>query len=148
MDNGRKDTADLLIVDDDRDLADVLGDLLEAAGHEVRRARDGDEGLRLLSERQPDLVLLDVEMPRLTGPEMSFRMFLNDVGQDKIPIVLLSGVTNLFRVAEIVGTPYFMQKPYDFDSVLQVVERALTERRAPVRGAWPREPRTDRATEG
>jgi len=53
--------ADLLIVDDEPDLAEVLAAILAAAGHTVRTARDGREGLRLVSERQPDLVLLDVE---------------------------------------------------------------------------------------
>ncbi len=133
MSDGRNGAADLLIVDDDPDLADLLGQLLEAVGYEVRCAKDGDEGLRLLAERQPDLVLLDVEMPRITGPEMSYRMFLNDVGQDKIPVVLLSGITNLLGIAEKVGTPYFLPKPYDLDSVARLVAQALAERRAPVR---------------
>lgn len=45
-------------------------------------------------------------------------MFLNDLGQDKTPVVLLSGITNLLSVAEMVGTPYVLQKPYDLDSVV------------------------------
>ena len=125
--------ADLLVVDDDPDLAEILAGLLEAAGHTVRVGRDGEEGLRLVAERHPDLVLLDVEMPCLTGPEMSYRMFLHDVGEDKIPIVLASGVTNLAGVARDVGTPYFLAKPYGIDSVLRMVARVVEERRAPTR---------------
>jgi two-component system, OmpR family, KDP operon response regulator KdpE len=125
--------ADLLVVDDDPDLAEILAGLLEAAGHTVRVGRDGEEGLRLVAERHPDLVLLDVEMPCLTGPEMSYRMFLHDVGEDKIPIVLASGVTNLARVASDVGTPYFLAKPYGIESVLRMVARVVEERRAPTR---------------
>ncbi|HVU50842.1 MAG TPA: response regulator [Polyangia bacterium] len=124
--------ADLLLVDDDPDLTELLAALLEGAGHTVRVARDGEEGLALVEARQPDVVLLDVEMPRLTGPEMTYRMFVHDVGQEKIPILLMSGVANLARVASLVGTPYFLAKPYAFDAVLRLVARAAVERRAPM----------------
>jgi DNA-binding response OmpR family regulator len=123
--------SDLLVVDDDRDLGELLASLLEAAGHTVRVGHDGEEGLGLVAARLPDLVLLDVEMPRLNGPEMSYQMFLHDVGQEKIPIVLLSGVTNLHLVATLVGTPYFLAKPYAIEAVLQIVARAARERCAP-----------------
>ena len=125
--------ADLLVVDDDPDLSEILAGLLEAAGHTVRVGRDGEEGLRLVAERHPDLVLLDVEMPCLTGPDMSYRMFLHDVGEDKIPIVLASGVPNLAGVASAVGTPYFLAKPYAIESVLGMVAKVVKERRAPAR---------------
>lgn len=59
--------ADLLIIQDDPDLADALSMILEAAGHDVRVGYNGDEGLRLVMERSPDLALLDVEMPRARG---------------------------------------------------------------------------------
>ncbi len=124
--------ADLLVVDDEPDLAECLADLLETEGHEVRTARNGKEGLALVAERQPDLVVLDVEMPVLTGPEMSYQMFIRDAGWEKIPIVLLSGVTNLFKVAEIVGTPYYLPKPCSFEAIRRLVSRALVERRAPL----------------
>jgi two-component system response regulator (stage 0 sporulation protein F) len=124
--------ADLLVVDDDPDLAESLAALLEAEGHEVRTARNGQEGLELVAQRQPDLVLLDVEMPFLTGPEMSYRMFIHDVGQEEIPLVLLSGVTNLLEVAQTVGTPYFLPKPCAFEAIVSLVARGLLERRAPV----------------
>jgi DNA-binding NtrC family response regulator len=124
--------ADLLVVDDDPDLAESLAALLEEEGHEVRTARNGQEGLELVAQRPPDLVLLDVEMPVLSGPEMSYRMFIHDVGQEEIPLVLLSGVTNLLEVAQTVGTPYFLPKPCAFEAIVSLVARGLLERRAPV----------------
>jgi CheY-like chemotaxis protein len=83
--------ADLLVVDDDDDIGDMLADILRELGHTVRVGRNGEQGLTLLEERLPDAVLLDVEMPALTGPQMAVRMFLHDVGQEEIPIVLQSG---------------------------------------------------------
>ena len=122
---------DLLVVDDDPDLSEILGDLLRGEGFEVRTARNGEEGIERVRNRHPDLILLDVEMPRLTGPEMANRLSLGGGGAETIPIILLAGVTNLSSIAERVGTPYFLQKPYDFDAVLRVVSQALRERRAP-----------------
>jgi DNA-binding NtrC family response regulator len=128
---GRSRVADILVVDDDADLAEVISDLLHDAGHTVRTAHDGEDGLRLIAERHPDLVLLDVEMPLLTGPEMSHRMLVHDLGEEDIPLILMSGVTNLFKVAELVGTPYFLPKPYDLTALTRLVDWVLIERHPP-----------------
>jgi CheY-like chemotaxis protein len=123
--------ADLLIVDDDQDTADALAELLACEGHELQVARDGLEGLERVRSGPVDLILLDVEMPRLTGPEMAYRLFLRDLGDEKIPIVLLSGKLDLQRVAATVGTPYFLAKPYTVDALLALVDEALTQRTPP-----------------
>jgi len=123
--------AELLIVEDDADIAETLGDVLRAEGHAVRVARNGEEGLRHLGPRLPDLVLLDVEMPVLTGPEMAYRMLVHDAGAEKIPVILLSGVADLQSVAAMVGTPYRLAKPANLEAVLELVARALEERRPP-----------------
>jgi DNA-binding response OmpR family regulator len=124
--------ADLLIVDDDRDLAELLGEVLAYHGHQVRFAHDGMDGLRELSRRMPDAVLLDVEMPVLDGPGMAWQMFLRNRGLETIPIILLSGVVDLERLAARVGTPYFLGKPYAPSAVRALCDRALVERAAPV----------------
>lgn len=124
--------ADVLIIDDDIDLADVLGDMMRAAGHRVRVGYNGAEGLQLAHDRLPDVALLDVEMPVLGGPEMAYQMYVRDHGLETVPVVLLSGVIHLCDVAAQVGTPYFMSKPYRAGAVVALVNRALTERIAPV----------------
>jgi len=123
--------ADLLLVDDDRDIADTIADFLRDQGHRVRVAANGAEGLRLLDEGYPDVVLLDVEMPVLDGPRMAHRMFLYDVGREQVPILFLSGVADLDRVAAHVGTPYYLPKPFSLDRLLHMLARALRERMAP-----------------
>jgi two-component system nitrogen regulation response regulator NtrX len=124
--------AELVVVEDDPDLAELIAGQLEGEGHAVRVAGDGREGLRLVGERQPDLVLLDVEMPFLTGPQMAGQMLLHDLGEEQIPVVLLSGVTNLHQVAARVGTSYFLGKPFDAAALSRLVARALVERRPPM----------------
>lgn len=123
--------ADLLIIDDDLDGADALAEMMRAEGHEVRVGYNGDEGLRLAGERLPDLALLDVEMPVLSGPAMAFRMLILDMGRERVPVVFLSGVTNLKEVATRVGTPYCLPKPYRLAAVVAIVNRALEERIPP-----------------
>lgn len=124
--------ADLLIVDDDPDMGELLGEALARHGHQVRIARDGMDGLRELAIRMPDAVLLDVEMPMLDGPGMAYEMFVRNCGLENIPIILLSGVVDLEQVAARVGTPYFLSKPYALGAVRALCDRALAERTAPV----------------
>lgn len=123
--------ADLLIIDDDPDGAEALAEIMKAEGHEVRVGYDGEEGLRLASERTPDVALLDVEMPALTGPGMAYGMFVRDMGLEEVPVIFLSGVADLSDVAAKVGTPYFLPKPFRYRQIMDLLQRALTERVAP-----------------
>ena len=123
--------ADLLVVDDDSDLAETLGEILRQSGHAVRIGGDGAEGARLVAEQRPDLVLLDVDMPVLGGPDMAWLLFLRDCGDEDVPVLLLSGTPGLADVAAQAGTPYFLPKPYETEAVLALIARALSERIAP-----------------
>jgi CheY-like chemotaxis protein len=124
--------ASVLVVDDDEDLVDVLAELIRFEGHRVCTARNGLEGLkRLTAGYRPDAIVLDIDMPMLTGPEMAMRMFLEDLGMEKIPIVLLSGTADLQASAATVRTPYFLAKPCSPEELIATLQRALTEGRAP-----------------
>jgi DNA-binding NtrC family response regulator len=123
--------ADLLIVDDDVEAADILALVLRGEGHDVRVARNGGEGMALLHARTPDLALIDVEMPVLTGPEVAQAMLVHNLGLEEVPIILCSGVLDLHRVAALVGTPYSLAKPFTVDAMLRQIERALAERISP-----------------
>jgi DNA-binding response OmpR family regulator len=125
----------LLVVDDDEDVAESLRSILEDEGFEVDVARDGMEGLQKLDPNLPDAVLLDVEMPILDGPGMAYEMFVQDVGKEEIPIVLLSGAANLPDVVRQVGTPYSLAKPFGLVALLSLVQRALQERTPPSRAS-------------
>jgi len=129
--NSERNVADLLIIDDDPDYAEALRDLLEEAGHRVRVGFDGAEGLDLVHQRMPDVALLDVEMPVLGGPEMVMRMLIQDMGQENVPVVLLSGISNLFEIARQVGTPYHLGKPFRHQQLVLLLDRVLAERAAP-----------------
>jgi CheY-like chemotaxis protein len=123
--------ASLLLVDDDFDLGDTCAEVLRFEGHRVRVARNGEEGLAQVEDDLPDLILCDVEMPVLDGPTMVLRMFLHDLGQEQIPILLISGAQDLGGIAEKVGTPYFLAKPFSVEQLVAWVARVLEERLPP-----------------
>ncbi len=120
--------ANVLIVEDDADAAGTLADALGLIGHDTSLAFDGEQGLQRMKERPPDLVLLDVEMPKLSGPEVAIRMLVHDAGLETIPVVLLSGTPALRQIAAQLRTPYLLAKPYHLEALFALVERALHER--------------------
>jgi DNA-binding NtrC family response regulator len=124
--------AHLLLVDDDNNLVKIFGALLRSEGHDVRTACTGEEGLKVLrAALLPDVVVLDVDMPILDGPGMAHQMVLHDAGEEKIPVILVSGRVDLVQIARRMGTTYFVQKPADFGKFLSVLSQALSERLAP-----------------
>lgn len=123
--------AEVLVVEDDDDVALLLELFLERAGHHVRRARDGEKGLVLINEALPDVIVLDVEMPLLDGPGMAARILVANAGKELVPIVLVSGAVGLSAVAERIGTPYSLAKPCEPSVLLALVAKALKERRFP-----------------
>jgi DNA-binding response OmpR family regulator len=119
--------ATIVLVEDDDDLRDMLASLLMLEGHEIRLARDGVEGLQALDERIPQLVITDVEMPRLDGRAMVYRMFVENLGRENVPVIILSARQDASGVAAAVGTPYFLTKPFSAAALRATVERALGE---------------------
>jgi DNA-binding NtrC family response regulator len=119
--------ASIVVIDDDDDIRDTMADLLSIEGHEVRTARNGVEGLQALDDRIPQLVLTDLEMPVLDGRAMVYRMFVENLGRENVPIIVASGAPNLRQIAQALGTPYYLAKPFAFETLTSTIERALAE---------------------
>jgi CheY-like chemotaxis protein len=122
--------AHILIVEDDLEIADAVADLLLSAGHLVRVAGNGLEGLRKVTEEPPDLILLDVQMPVLDGPGMASALAAQREGQPPIPIVLISAGGDVRKVADRIGTAHFLRKPFSFDQIIGLVNLALASGRS------------------
>ena len=124
--------AHLLLVDDDNDIVEAIGELLRDEGHEVHSASTGEEGLAVLrASPLPDALVLDVDMPVLGGPGMAHKMLLHDAGEEKIPIILMSARDDLPEIAREMGTSYVLKKPPTLNAFLALLDRALLERHAP-----------------
>ena len=113
----------ILLIDDDRTWSEAVTDLLRAEGFEVETAGDGRCGLELLERTSPDLVILDVHMPRLGGFEV-----LRELRRHRqVPILMVSGVEQADIVAKALaeGATCFLHKPVAAELLLRAVRRLL-----------------------
>jgi len=119
--------ADILLVEDNDEFRKAFAEFLEGAGHSVRVAANGVEGLSLIDDRLPAVVISDVEMPLLDGPAMLSRMFVENLECAKITIIVISASAELPAIAAAIGTPYFLSKPFRGEALLELLTRALGE---------------------
>jgi CheY-like chemotaxis protein len=115
----------ILIVDDEFDIVDVLGDLLTAEGYEIVTAANGREGLSRLRDAPIDLVLLDCMMPVVDGPEM-LRLMQEDERLLHIPVVMMSAAEMRHRIQSL-GCSAFLKKPFDLNTLLDTVARLIED---------------------
>jgi DNA-binding response OmpR family regulator len=119
----------VLIADDDPDILTLVGFRLERAGYEVLPARDGEEALVLALERQPDLAILDVMMPKLDGYEVTQRL-RNDPSTSGMPVILLTArvqeadITRGFEA----GADDYIKKPFSPQELRARVQAILGRR--------------------
>lgn len=122
----------ILIVDDEPDLLTVLRFGLEVEGFEVIEASDGEQGLTMARESSPDLMVLDLMLPRMDGYKVC-RALKFDERYRRIPIFILSarsGETDR-QLAMDVGADTYITKPYDMrDLVTRIRARIAPESRA------------------
>jgi CheY-like chemotaxis protein len=119
----------ILIVDDEADVRTYLEVLFQENGYETAVAADGDEAMPLTKKFKPDLISLDIIMPRETGQKF-YRELVKDPDFSKTPVIILSGVTRykeLFaRDHKTMPKPFaFVEKPIDKDELLGKVKDAL-----------------------
>ena len=121
----------ILVVDDDPDLVETVAMMLESKGCEVGRAYDGVEGEESIKQRRPDLIILDVMMPRKDGYVLCSELKANEETSD-IPIVLLTAVgeavpTTRYSHRDGMSTEAddYIAKPIDTDGMWDVVSALL-----------------------
>jgi DNA-binding NarL/FixJ family response regulator len=125
----------VLVVDDDQNFREFTRSLLERARFSVLEAADAGEALELVRDRAPQLVLLDVRLPDVSGYEL-FRELRDRCGES-LPIIFVSGErTDAYdRVAGIMlGAEDYLVKPFDPDELLVRVRRSLRPRTAATNG--------------
>ncbi len=116
----------ILIVDDEPYILNILDFSLDAEGYMVLQAADGDEALRVAAEQSPDLIIMDVMMPRLDGFETCRRLKENVHTMD-IPVVLLTARNSREDRArgDEVKADGFMTKPFSPQRLLDTVQQYL-----------------------
>jgi DNA-binding response OmpR family regulator len=118
--------ARILIAEDERDIRDLIAFTLQFAGHEVTATSNGEEAYASALQLIPDLILLDVRMPRMTGYEACKQLKANEKTKD-IPVVFLSakGQDTEVQSGLDVGAAEYIIKPFAPDQLTERVQAIL-----------------------
>lgn len=121
----------ILIVDDDYELSDGIRAVLETQGHKVLQARDGQQGQNLIYQQRPDLVILDMMMPRKGGYPV-LEHFRDK--KDAPPIIMITANEGSRHkaYAEYLGVIDYIRKPFAMERLLEAVDRGLRGEAPPV----------------
>jgi CheY-like chemotaxis protein len=109
----------LLVVEDDRDSNEATAEVLREEGYSCLSAFDGERGLELLLERAPDLVLLDLRLPGLSGEELLVRK-AGVPAVAAIPVVVITAVTPAPALDNVVA---MLLKPFTTEDLIEVVRK-------------------------
>jgi len=118
----------ILIVEDDQDVARLMVTMMQRSGYQTIVASDGIQGLNLALRERPDLILLDLLLPRMGGMELLYKLHER---QMSVPVVIVTawGSEELAVQALRMGVKDYINKPFNPKDLLAVVERALAEKR-------------------
>ena len=116
----------ILIVDDEVDFLKILKLTLEANGYEVTTALDGQEALEKIKSENPNVVILDIMLPKLNGEEVC-RDIRRDPVFNKIPIIMLTGKdTDVDHiVGRVIGADIYLTKPCDSEKLISAIKKVL-----------------------
>lgn len=116
----------ILAVDDELDVLLIVKAALQSEGYVVETANNGPDALMLAKDTKPDLIMLDVMMPGMTGFEVLHKLKENDATAT-IPVIMLTGVSERSKMVEAIGsgTAYYIIKPFDFDDLMEKVKTVL-----------------------
>ncbi|MFC1666768.1 PleD family two-component system response regulator [Candidatus Omnitrophota bacterium] len=117
------DAKRILVVDDDEDLLKMLKMRLEAEGYEFMCAKDGNEMLKVVEVKKPDVILLDIMLPNMDGYS-ALREMRNKEDLKEIPVIVLSAkqkkkLGDLFALEKIA---FFIEKPFEPSDLLQKIK--------------------------
>ncbi|MBI4067654.1 response regulator [Candidatus Gottesmanbacteria bacterium] len=118
-------TKHILIIDDDLEILEVIKIVLEEKGYEVTTLSDGNSLTQKLQLNIPDLILLDIWMSGIDGPEIA-KSLKSDEKTKKIPIIMISANNEGARLAKEVQAEEFLAKPFDIDDLLNIVNKYLS----------------------
>jgi DNA-binding response OmpR family regulator len=119
--------ARILIVEDERSILETMRFALEQAGYECLLAHDGPQGITLARVEMPDLILLDIMLPKLNGYQVC-RLLKQDRRFSRIPVIMVTARTQDrdYVQGKECGADDYLTKPFEFPELLQVVERHLS----------------------
>lgn len=127
--DGRAEPLRILVIDDDPDLLALCRINLAVDGHDVEEASSGREGLELIASYEPDVVLLDVMMPTLSGLDV-LRMIRDDASTRDLPVVIVSARAGIEDqiAGRNAGADAYITKPFSPERLIDVLKQACEAR--------------------
>ena len=116
----------VLVVEDDREIADLIRMLLAEKGHEVSVAHTGTEALRLARENRPDLIALDLMLPDINGLEV-LQLLKRQPETAEIPVIIVSVLLEQEKARQL-GAISYVTKPLDEESLVEAVDKVLAKK--------------------
>jgi DNA-binding response OmpR family regulator len=124
-DSGQKGSKRILLVDDDAEIIESLRLALEANGYTVMVARDGNQGLALSERENPDLVILDMMMPKRSGFLVLEKMRRTRETPMRVIMITANEGTRHKAYAEMLGVDDYIRKPFPMDRLIESVQRLI-----------------------
>jgi DNA-binding response OmpR family regulator len=119
----------ILFIEDESALQKSLGDLLKSQNFEVVSATDGESGVNLAIQTKPDLILLDLILPKMHGLQVLEALKKNPE-TNKIPVIILTnleGAQDVEKALELGATTYLVKANYDLDELVERINKAIIE---------------------
>jgi DNA-binding response OmpR family regulator len=119
----------ILLVEDEAALQKTLGEALRKKGYEVKSALDGGLGLRLAKKEEPNLILLDLMLPKMHGLDV-LRALREEKKTKNIPVVILTNMEDINEIEtaiELGATTYLVKSNYNLDEVLDKIDKIFKE---------------------
>jgi DNA-binding response OmpR family regulator len=125
----KRKTAVILVIDDEPDLVSTIKTRLEWNKFDVETASNGQEGLEKAASVLPDLILLDCNMPVMSGIQM-LELLRQDKKLKNIPVLMLTAVSESYDIdaAGMLGVVDYVTKPFDFTQLLEKISKIIDER--------------------
>lgn len=122
------DKKKILIIDDEADVVEALTHKLQSDGYEPISARDGQAGLEKAKKEKPDLIILDLMLPKVDGYKVC-RMLKFDAKYKKIPIIMCTARAHESdkNLGREVGTDAYITKPFELQALLSKIKELLKE---------------------
>jgi len=123
MNNNSGTKKKILAVDDEVDSLKIVKRILEANGYEVVTAFDGEEALVKIKSENPDVVVLDIMLPKLNGEEVC-KSIRSDPASSKLPVIMLTGkASDADRiVGRVIGADIYITKPFNLEELIGAIK--------------------------
>lgn len=120
----------ILVVDDEKDIVEVISMYLERENYELLAAYDGQEALQKIISQSPDLIVLDIMMPKMDGHSLNIKLKENPETKD-IPVIIITGKGHLREIItarEDVTVVDYLEKPFQMNELLKKIKNVLEKK--------------------